>query len=284
MRTISSDVLHGVEAVINLGGLSNDPTAEYNPAANYEMNTVACVRLAEMCVAQGVHRFIFASSCSIYDLGVDSEEHDVVYSASKRAAEKALLEMVSDSFCPVILRKGTVCGFSPRMRYDLVVNTFVKDALQNGYITVYSGGEMWRPIVDIHDVARAYVVCLRADDAKVRGEIFNLSYRNFRISELALRVRRTLQEMGIECDIRADYRYRGVRSYRVSTQKLERVLGVSPTISVEETVKDMCDKIYAYGCTDFDDPRYYNIRWMRTLEEAHKVISVTGSVFRVTGE
>ena len=296
MRTVGPQVLDGVEAVVNLGGLSNDPTAEYNPTANYEMNTLAAARLAEMCEAQGVRRYILASSCSIYDLGVDSEVLDTVqdetadvnprtvYSASKRAAEKAVLSIVSDQFCPVILRKGTVCGFSPRMRYDLVLNTFVKDALQKGHITLYYGGEMWRPIVDVHDVARAYVACLRAKDEQVRRQIFNFAYRNFRISELGLRVRGALQEIGMECDVRVDYRYKGVRSYRVSTQKIERVLGVRPTVTVEESAKVLCEKISECGCNDFDNPKYYNIRWMRTLEEAHKVISVTGSVFGGTDE
>src|SRR5262249_8814263 len=151
-------VLEDVEVVVNVGGLSNDPTAEYNPKANYEMNTTAAIHLAELCAMQGVRRYIFASSCSIYDQGVDTEEHDLIhdetcevnpraaYSGSKYAAEKALLGMTSQCFCPIILRKGTVYGYSPRMRFDVVVNTFVKDALSKGYMTVHYGGEMWRPL------------------------------------------------------------------------------------------------------------------------------------------
>src|SRR5262249_11024402 len=158
------------------------------------------LKLAETCLQRGVRRYLFASSCSIYDRGVSIDGQDVIqdetfevdpraaYSASKHAAEKGLLEMAGDRFCPVILRKGTIFGFSPRMRYDLVVNTFVKDAMKKGHITLHYGGEMWRPLVDVHDVARAYIACLRAEEDKVAGQIFNLAYRNFRISELALRV------------------------------------------------------------------------------------------------
>ena len=296
MRAFPKQVLDDVEAVINLGGLSNDPTAEYNPKANYEMNAVASIKLAQSCVSSGVRRYLFASSCSIYDRGVGDDEQDVIqdeasevdpkaaYSAAKRDAEKALLEMASDRFCPVILRKGTIYGFSPRMRYDLVVNTFAKDALAKGRITLHYGGEMWRPLVDVHDVARAYIACLRAGEDKVGGQIFNLSYRNFRISELALRVRETLKEAGVRCEIEVDYAYKGVRSYRVSSEKLERVLGIRPIVSVEESVKDMVDKIQRYRFTDFDNPRYYNIRWTKTLEEAYKVVKVTGSVFGAGGE
>ena len=291
MRLVSPATLEDVQVVINLGGLSNDPTAEYNPRANYEMNATASIRLAELCLAHGVRRYLLASSCSIYDRGVSTEQHDVIqeetadvdpraaYSFSKRAAEKALLEMTSDRFCPVVLRKGTIYGFSPRMRYDLVINTFVKDALSHGLLTLHYGGEMWRPLVDVRDVARAYIACLGADEDQVRGQIFNLCSRNFRISELALQTREALREAGVPCEIRVDYAYKGVRSYRVSSQKLERVLGVHPVVSVGESVQDMVEKIRRYRYTDFDNPRYYNIRWMKTLEEAHKVIRVTGSVF-----
>jgi nucleoside-diphosphate-sugar epimerase len=120
---------------------------------------------------------------------------------------------------------------------------------------------------------------LEADEDKVRGEIFNVSFQNLRISELALRVREALRQVGLNVDIRPDYGYKGVRSYRVSSKKIQSVLGVYPKVTVEDSVIDMVEKIKAYGYTDFDNPRYYNIQWMRLLEEAHKVISNTGSVF-----
>ena len=291
MRTAGPAIMDGVSAVINVGGLSNDPTAEYHPKANHEMNTVATVKLAELCKAHGVRRYIFASSCSIYDRGVGEDQRDVLqdetsdvnpraaYSSSKYNAERQLLEMVDNDFCPVILRKGTINGFSPRMRYDLVVNTFVKAALSTGVMTLHYGGEMWRPLVDIRDVARAYIACVEAKDELVRGEIFNVSFQNMRVSELALRIREGLRSQGVSVEIRPDYGYKGVRSYRVSAQKIERVLGVRPKVTIEESVSDMVKKITSYGYTDFDNPKYYNIRWMRMLEEAHKIIQVTGSVF-----
>ena len=295
MRTVDASVFKDVASVINLGGLSNDPTAEYNPQANIEMNTLATQKLADFCVANGVRRYVFASSCSIYDRGVGNESADVLldetsevnpraaYSSSKREAEKLLLEMVSDAFCPVILRKGTVYGFSPRMRYDLVVNTFVKSALLTGKMMLHYGGEMWRPLVDVRDVARAYIASLEAPEENVKGEIFNVSFHNVRISELALRVRAALREINCDAEIVPDYGYRGVRSYRVSSAKIQRVLDFKPKVTIEESVKDMVKQIQKYGYTDYDNPRYYNIRWMRLLEEAHKVISITGSVFEAKG-
>lgn len=291
MRTAGKEILEGVDAVINVGGLSNDPTAEYNPKANYEMNMIASRKLAVLCKEQGVRRYIFASSCSIYDQGVNNGQKDVMqdeseevnplsaYSRSKYEAEQSLKEMADENFCPVILRKGTIYGFSPRMRYDLVVNTFVKDALARGVLILHYGGEIWRPLVDVRDVARAYIACLEANSEKIRGEIFNVSFENMRISELALRVREVLRQMGVEVEIKPKYGYQAVRNYRVSTQKIEQVLGIYPKVGIEESVVNMVHRIREYGYTDFDNPKYYNIRWMRLLEEAHKIIQITGSVF-----
>lgn len=291
MRMVEPSVFDDVDAVVNIGGLSNDPTAEYNPRANYEMNTVAARRLAEMCKEQGVRRYVFGSTCSIYDRGIGEDARDVVldeeaevnpkaaYSSAKYSAEKALLEMADECFCPVILRKGTIYGFSPRMRYDLVVNTFVRDALYKHCITVFYGGEMWRPLIDVRDVARAYVACLDSDENRVRGQVFNLAHGNFRISELALRVREALRQIGVDVDVKTDYAYRGVRSYRVNTEKIHGVLKFVPCVSVEESVRDMVERIEKYGYTDFENPRYYNLRWMEVLEEARKIITATGTLF-----
>jgi len=224
-------------------------------------------------------------------VGIGNDEKDVLldeessvnpkaaYSISKYQAERILLSMTDGNFVPVVLRKGTIYGFSPRMRYDLVANTFLKDALSKGNLTIHYGGEMWRPLVDVRDAARAYITCLEAEEDKIRGQIFNVVHGNFRISELALRVLETLKGVKIQAELRPDYRYHGVRSYRVSGKKIERVLDFKPAVSVEEAVKDMVDCIRRYRYTDFDNPRYYNISWMKLLEEADKIINYTGSVF-----
>jgi nucleoside-diphosphate-sugar epimerase len=278
MRQLNPSVLEGVDAVINVGGLSNDPTAEYNPKANFEMNTLATELSAKQCKKVGIRRYIFSSSCSIYDFGVTEQDRDVLVDEQMKVDPKAAYSSSKD-FCPVILRNGTVFGFSPRMRYDLVVNTFVKDALARGTITVFYGGEMWRPLVAVRDVARAFIACLEAEEEKIKGQVFNLVYRNFRISELALRTKETLAKLGINPQINTDYRYRGVRNYRVSGDKINNALGVRPLISVEESVREMVEKIKEHSYTDFDNPRYYNINWMKLLEEADRIIKVTGSVF-----
>lgn len=291
MRRVEPSHFAGVQAVINVGGLSNDPTAEYNPEANYEMNTVAAVRLAELARAAGVRRYLFASSCSIYDRGLSDEEADVVcdeatpvqpraaYALSKLEAERQLLAMAGDDFCPVILRKGTVYGFSPRMRFDLVVNTFVRDALAAGRIRLVSGGEMWRPLVEVRDVARAYVACLAAEEELVRGQVFNVARGNMRISELALRVREALRAEGVMAEIVPDYSYRTVRSYRVSCRKIESTLGFRAVVSVEEAVRDMVRRLRSSEFDDLHHPRFENLRWLRVLEEAESIVGSGRSIF-----
>jgi nucleoside-diphosphate-sugar epimerase len=295
MLAMDPAVLDGVHAIVNVGGLSNDPTAEYNPQANVDMNTTSTVALAEAARAAGVARYVFASSASIYDVGVSDTAKDVLldetavvspraaYSSSKFEAERKLVQMSAPDFCPVILRKGTIYGWSPRMRYDLVVNTFVKDALSKGKITLHYGGEMWRPMVDIHDVCRAYVAAIEAPEGQVRGEVFNVVYRNFRISELALRVVEALRGIGVAVEIVPDFTYTGVRSYRIGGEKAERVLGIRPEVGIQESVVRMVEEIRSHGYTDWDNPRYYNIRWMKLLEEAQRIIDVTGAVFAVSG-
>ena len=289
MRKVDSSIFKGINAVINVGGLSNDPTAEYNPKANYEMNVEATKNLARVTKKKGIKRFIFASSCSIYDLGfgrediVQDEETRVspkaVYSKSKYDAERILLEMADDNFCPVILRKGTIFGFSYRMRYDLVVNTFIKDALNRQEVTIFRGGEMWRPLIDISDVVKAYLICLEAPEDKVKSQIFNVSHNNYRISELAYRVRGALGEVGIKIEIGVDYTPQNIRSYRVSTKKIESLLGFHASLSVEDSVKNMVKMINKCNYTDFLNPRYYNIEWMTLLEEAEKILKVSDSIF-----
>ena len=296
IRATSPTIFDHVSAVINLGGLSNDPTAEYNPEANHQMNTVATRTLAEMAKKAGVKRYLFASSCSIYDVGVVDEERDVLlneesavqpraaYAVSKLAGERELLALHDADFSPVMLRMGTLFGFSPRMRYDLVVNTFVKDVFLKGAITLHYGGQMWRPLVDVRDAARAYVIALEAPDAVISGQIFNVVAGNYRISELALHVREGLRQKGVNVEINSQFQYSGIRNYRVSGKKISQVLNYKPVISVEESVKDMVEKIRDHGYTDFDNDRYYNLRWMKLLEQVKQTIDITGTIFDMPSE
>ncbi len=281
-------MLDGIDTVVHLGGLSNDPTAEFNPAANRKLNTDATVAVAEACKSKGIKRFVFASSCSVYDKGmmaddvVQDEDSPVepraAYATSKRAAEEALLDMCDEHFQPTILRQGTIFGWSPRMRYDLVVNTFVRCAFEDGALTVHCGGEMWRPLVDVTDAAKCYLACVQGNLNDVGGQIFNLSQKNYRILELAHWVKKALAGI-VDVDINVEYGTQTSRDYRVSGNKLERVLGFRPVTTVEDSARHMANKVLAGINADFHNPKYYNIKWLELLVEVEAHLKRMGSIF-----
>jgi len=278
IRTFDPHWLDGVEVVSHLAGLSNDPTAEYNTEANWEMNAVATESLARACKKAGVPRLIFGSSASIYDgigAGTYDETADVkprgAYSLSKKFAEEKLLEAADANFSPVILRQGTVYGFSPRMRFDLVVNTFVKDAAVFGKLFLHGGGWQWRPLVDVTDVARAHIACYLGKRDQVHAEIFNVMQENYQIRELAMLVKGSL-EMKLASH-RVELQETGlpkiVRDYRMTNTKMTSRLGFTPSVTVLESINDMLQKIPLGDPTQLLHPRGYNIAWMTILEETH---------------
>lgn len=275
VRDVTAEALVGVDAVIHLAGLSNDPTAEWAPGANWQMNAVATERLAEACLEAGVRRLTYGSSASIYDglpAGATYDERAEVqprgaYSTSKHYGEERLIERAGLEFCPVILRQGTVYGYSPRMRYDLVVNTFLKDALSKGRLFLHGGGWMWRPLVDVSDVARAHIAALEAPAERVRGEVFNILNDNYQIRQLAMLVSGSAQLFGHTVALEEAPLPDFVRNYRCSARKAEERFGFVAEVTPLQSIADMLDRIRADGQTDFSHPRYYNIAWMTLLAE-----------------
>ncbi len=285
VRSFDDSVLEGVGGVIHLGSLSNDPTADFDPKANWDINYEGTMRVAEACKRKGVTRLTLASTCAITGFhieGVADEETPAnpqsEYARSKLEAEKGLLHLADKSFCPVILRQATVGGFSPRMRWDLVVNTFAKDAYERGRLTVFHGGDAWRPLVDIEDVAKAHILCLEAPEEKVRGQIFNVVHSNFRILELAHRVKEALRHFNnVEVDV--NFGTEESRSYRVSGEKLRKVLGFQPSVTVDETARKIYNILATGKYIDFYNPKYYNIEWMKLLVDMEQRLGRMGKVF-----
>jgi nucleoside-diphosphate-sugar epimerase len=272
-EVISEDVLDfqdqwldGIDAIIHLAGLSNDPMADFSPKLNYEVNAAGSAVIAQAAKRTGVRRFIMGSTCSVYGF---TEEHEVdeewlakpayPYAISKLMAERALQCLADDSFRPIVFRKGTVIGWSPRMRYDLVANTMLKSALTQGQIIVRNPN-LWRPILDVRDAAAAYISAVESD-----GEIsgtFNIACGNFTIAEIADQVNEALQERGLGVPI-VHQDLDDVRNYRVSTSRARNVLNFTATIPVRASVSTMLDHIQEGINADFDNPRYYNIEWMK---------------------
>jgi len=259
--------LAGTDVVIFLAGLSNDPMAEFSPALNYVHNAAASANLAYTAKRAGVRRFILASSCSVYGFTEDElwdEDSPTTtahpYGISKLQAEAGVRHLQDDSFSVIILRKGTVCGYSPRMRLDLVVNTMFKTALQDGRIIV-NNPSIWRPILAIQDAAAAYVRAVEAAPS-VSGT-FNVASENTTLGALADQVAASLtQNLGLEPELeireKAD-----VRNYKVSVDRARVQLGFKPSCDIEKIVWDLIENRTAF--TDLDNPAYYNITTFRAL-------------------
>jgi nucleoside-diphosphate-sugar epimerase len=284
VRDMPQSALDGVDGVIHLAGLSNDPTAEYDPEANWQMNALATEQLGRACVDRGIERLVFASSCSLYDglpLGMHHEGAEVeprgAYATSKRYAEEALLGMVGDGLCPAILRNGTVYGWSPRMRFDLVVNTFVKDALVEERLLLHGGGWMWRPLVDVQDASDAMILSLEADAELVRGEIFNVLHSNYQIRELAMLVAGSVQLHGRNVRLEEVPAPALTRDYECANAKISQRLGFLPRRSVVQAVAELLERIDLADRTFLSDPRHYNIRWMELLNELGPRVSRFGA-------
>ena len=281
-------VLDDITGVVHLAGLSNDPTADFNPAANLAINVGGTKNVSNACVAKKVPKFIFASSCSIYYslnpytgmLDEDSEMSPTApYSLSKKLAEEHLLSLESPDFCPVFLRKGTIFGWSPKMRYDLVVNVFTRDAWQKGRLTVHNGGAMWRPLLNINDACDAYISVLQADNKQVSGQAYNLLHKNYRILELAHWMKHILRERK---QIEVDVQYKSSvapRSYQVSGDKFKETFGYAPSTGVSSEVLKMWEKIEDGTNVPLDNIRYYNIGWLTQLVETEKILKQIGKIF-----
>jgi nucleoside-diphosphate-sugar epimerase len=255
------DDLKDFDAVVFLGGLSNDPMAQFRPDLNFNGNSSIPTYLAYISKQAGIKRFICASSCSVYGF-TDNQtltEEDFVkptyaYGISKLQCESGLMILEDENFRPIMFRKGTVGGFSPRMRYDLVVNTMIMSGITKGKITVNSAN-LWRPLIDIRDAIQGYRLALEAD-LSISG-VFNLSGFNFTIGELGTMITKELNDRGynVELEILENL---DIRNYKVSTNKIETQLGYKPRYTPTDTIKELFEKI-DFSKYDFSTPEFYNI-------------------------
>ena len=286
VRNFHEDILDGIEAVIHLGALSNDPTADFDPKATVDINFKGTVNVAEACKKRGIKRFSFASSAAVYGFHVDSvadEEFTASpqseYAKSRLDSDIALMKMADENFFPVSFRQATVYGASPRWRYDLAVNTFTRDAFSKGVLRVDAGGMAWRPFVDIIDVAKAHILAVTCPESKISGgQIFNLVFDNFQILDLAHRVKYILKNKK-HIEVEVDYATKEARSYRMTGEKLKRVLGYVPEVSVEDSVIHMYGLLEKGMYIDINNPYYYNMPWMLLLLDMEKRLNRIGKIF-----
>lgn len=258
----------GFEQLIFLAGLSNDPMAEYSPAKNFVENGALPSYLAFVAKKAGVRRFIYASSCSIYGYTVNElydEESPVTcaypYGISKLQGERGVLQLHDDSFSAIALRQGTVCGYSPRTRFDLIVNTMYRAAIQEGLITV-NNPSIWRPILDVRDTSAAFLRAVQADYT-INGA-FNVAYDNFTVGQVADLVKDEVEALtGNRIRVAVQNR-QDFRNYKVTCEKARTYLGFRPKYGVPEMIRALHEHAAEYG--DFSKDTFYNIKTFTKLE------------------
>lgn len=267
VRALTVADLRGIDCVIDLAAISNDPAGELDPKLTLDINLHARLRCAQLAREAGVDRYILPSSSSVYGQqeGLLSEsaptEPRTTYAYANNAAETAVLDLASDSFTVVVLRQATVFGVSQRMRLDLVVHQMVIQAVRRGVIPVLGDGQQWRPFVHLADLTDCHRQLIDAPAELVNGEIFNLggNAMNFRIRELA-------EVVGTETNVDRFDHYPGLddRSHRMDFSKIENTLNFVPAHSIADGVREMVADL-ASGRIDEQDPRCYTVPWYERL-------------------
>ncbi len=272
--------LEPYDQVIFLAGLSNDPMAEYSPSKNFVFNAAAPSYLAYIAKKASVKRYIYASSCSVYGY-TENDLYDETrpvgssypYGISKLQGEQAALQLADENFSVISLRKGTISGYSPRMRFDLIINTMFKSAMKNHTITL-DNPSIWRPILSIQDATTAYIRAIEANH-KISG-IFNVASGNYTVGEVGDLVKSTIEErLGLRINLCIKH-IQDFRNYKVSIEKAKNVLSFHPADEVKSIVANLIDNMDK--SRDWDNPLYSNIDTFKAIENGIEIHAMAMAV------
>jgi len=267
----------GVDVVLHLACVSNDPSFELDPTLSETINFQCFEPMVIAAKKAGVQRFVYASSSSVYGVSDQpnvTEEHPLLpltlYNKFKGMCEPLLFKHMSNDFTCVTIRPATVCGYSPRTRLDLSVNILTNHAVNNGKITVFGGAQM-RPNLHIGDMVDSYECVMEASHDKVQGQIFNIGFQNMKISDIALIVKRVVETefpgrppIDIVTTPSNDN-----RSYHINSDKVTRVLGFRPKRNIEDAVRDLCQAFkLAKLPNSMTDDWYFNVKTMKQTKAA----------------
>ena len=253
---------------IHLACISNDPSFELNPKLGKSINLDAFEPIVKIAKKNSISRFIYASSSSVYGVkkaqNVNEEmnlEPITDYSKFKADCEKILLKYLSKDFIPIIIRPATVCGYSPRQRLDVVVNILTNLAYHKKEISVF-GGDQLRPNIHIHDMVRAYISLIEADEKLVSGQIFNAGFENQTVNDLALLVKKVIGDNVKIKKIKSN----DDRSYHISSKKIEKILGFKAEKTIEDAVIELKNAFVTKKLNDtLSNEFYFNIKRMNNI-------------------
>jgi len=279
IRDVTPDLLEGIDAVVHLAAISNDPLGDLNPSCTYDINHGATVTLARAAKAAGVERFLYSSSCSLYgahgdEFLTESASFNPVtpYGESKVRSELDLSLLADDNFSPTYLRNATAYGVSPRLRGDLVVNNLTGFAFTTGKVFLKSDGTSWRPLVHIEDISRAFLALMEADRGLVHDQAFNVgsTTENYRIRDVATLVGDTVPGSVITF---SDEAFNDLRNYRVNCDKLAEVIGFETRWTVPAGIAELYEAYRQIGLTldELEGNRYMRIKRVREHLEAGRL-------------
>lgn len=260
-------LIPGHDAVIHLACISNDPSFELNPDLGKSINLDPFEPMVKIAKENGVQRFIYASSSSVYgikevpNVTEDMELEPLTdYSKFKAECEEILKRHESDDFTCLTIRPATVCGYSPRLRLDLTVNILTNFAINKGFIKVF-GGEQKRPNIHIQDMTDLYCLVLELPHVDIHGKIFNAGYENFKVKEIAQMVKNVVGEVEIKTEPTDDN-----RSYHISSALIKKEIGFEPKHSIEDAVRDLKEAFEKGLIQDsFDNEKYFNVKLMQNI-------------------
>lgn len=280
IRDVEKSDLKGIDAIIHLSALSNDPVGEVNPKLTENINYKASVRLAKLAKKVGVKRFLFSSSCSIYGIaknGIVDERSTVnpltAYAQSKIKTEEALTKLADKDFFVGLLRNSTVYGFSPRFRNDLVVNNLVTAALAFGEIRIMSDGTPWRPLIDVRDLSNIFIEFLETKNPKINGESINIGFNknNFQVKDLVSEVKKNVEGCRV---VYTGEHGKDARSYKVNFDKFSSLFpNFIQQWPLSRSVKDLVVRLKKmnFDKKDFESGIYTRLSVIKNMIDKNRL-------------